>query len=85
MTWQPIETAPKDRWIIVTHNDMGGIGMVRYYQGCDDYHDGWYDSELGWMESTELEGYCGWIECPQHPLPARYFAGPPALVTPAGA
>lgn len=39
--WQPIQTAPKDEWIMVWDEAEGIPRIVRFQQCCDGFEDEW--------------------------------------------
>lgn len=81
MTWQPIETAPKDRAILVSWPNDGseewkGDPRVRvaYWDEDAPMHLGYGDT--GWTDVTTGEGcYCHYGAVPTHWLP---LPDPPA-------
>lgn len=84
MTWQPIETAPQNRIVLVHYtNDLGnGRTMrARYYPPetleSDVAENGWADE--GWYEESEAYEYLMPLEHdPTHWMP---LPEPPASIT----
>ncbi|WP_367079153.1 DUF551 domain-containing protein [Luteitalea sp.] len=71
MTWQPIETAPKDGTPVLVYFPEIGVWEVRW--STDVFDDGFWCVSDNKFEDRPLRG---WIENPTHwmPLPA-----PPAV------
>ena len=59
--WQPIETAPKDRWILVSYDEID-CAIVRWYEYFKDWRLDDYDiSELP-------DDPTHWMPLPDHPF-----------------
>ena len=69
MTWQPIETAPKDGTVILLYSpekwDSDGMWIGWWFDEGDSREHGWYDSESASHKASFLNGEpTHW-----HPLP----------------
>lgn len=81
MNWQPIETAPKDRCIILSdgHDTYSGF----WHDGSQCYGHrgkaGWfYEEDMGSLLTASNAHPIAWQEWPEHaPLPAETTHQPP--------
>lgn len=62
MTWQPIETAPKDGTRILSYSDQEGVQCISW----------WRDGDTSWSEWCSPDGYTvfdptHWMPLPEPP------------------
>jgi len=62
--WHPIETAPKDRWVLVWSSDSGVD--VSYWR-APPYSPGWYGGLDGYGDPQLLAGVTHWMLLPDPP------------------
>ena len=62
--WQPIETAPKDEWILVTDKNVGRIDMVRWVRISNGEGYNWITLDGVWHPNAALEY---WMPLPEPP------------------
>ena len=73
MEWQPIETAPKMKTVLLfAVTDVAEDGRVRNWQmGTGFYHEGWTDARNNGASPWEWEGHHvqPWQPLPTHWMP----------------
>lgn len=59
--WQPIESAPKDRWILL-------FRRVRNIISYESFYVGYYDDNMGWVDTSERSiDPIYWMDLPPPP------------------
>jgi hypothetical protein len=64
MTWQPIETAPKDEWILVTEETGSRIDQVRWVPVPNGEGYNWVTLDSRWQPNAALKY---WMPLPEPP------------------
>lgn len=70
MEWQPIETAPKDKTIVVFDPNQQTTRVVEWMTAMEDGEGAWiYAAKRAWEEPMKGEAIAFYVSSPTHWMP----------------